>query len=130
MLAVLPDQPAGARGLPVEQRDWLMARLRRDADESPALHGVAPLRALVLPMVWLASLPYFLLVTTQYGYTFWVPTMIRDALQASNTTAGLIAGGIACVAAGVMLAVGASSDRTGERLVHASACAVLAALGA
>ena len=129
VLAFLPDQPAGARWLPVEQRDWLTARLRRDADESPAPHGVAPLRALVLPMIWLASLPYFLLVTTQYGYTFWAPTMIRDALQASNTTTGLITGGIACVAAGVMLAVGASSDRTGERFFHASACAVLAALG-
>ena len=115
VLAFLPDQPAGARWLPVEQRDWLTARLRRDADESPAPHGVAPLRALVLPMVWLASLP----VTSSSsqrstGYTFWAPTMIRDALQASNTTTGLITGGIACVAAGVMLAVGASSDRTGS----------------
>jgi MFS family permease len=36
VLAFLPDQPAGARWLPVEQRDWLTARLRRDADESPA----------------------------------------------------------------------------------------------
>ena len=129
VLAFLPDHPAGSRWLSVEQRDWLTARLRQDADESPAPHGVAPLRALVLPMIWLASLPYFLLVTTQYGYTFWAPTMIRDALQASNTTTGLITGGIACVAAGVMLAVGASSDRKGERVVHASACAVVAALG-
>jgi len=129
VLASLPDHPAGSRWLSVEQRDWLTARLRQDADESPAPHGVAPLRALVLPMIWLASLPYFLLITTQYGYTFWAPTMIRDALQASNTTTGLITGGIACVAAGVMLAVGASSDRTGERVIHASACAVVAALG-
>jgi MFS transporter, ACS family, tartrate transporter len=55
--------------------------------------------------------------------------MIRDALQASNTTTGLITGGIACVAAGMMLAVGANSDRTGGRYFHASACAVLAAVG-
>ena len=129
VLAVLPDRPAGARWLSVEQRDWLTARLRRDADESPAPHGVAPLRALVLPTIWLASLPYFLVITTQYGYIFWAPTMIRDALHASNLMTGLITGGIACVAAGVMLVVGASSDRTGERFFHASACAVLAALG-
>src|SRR5262245_9206259 len=129
VLAVLPDHPAGARWLSVEQRDWLMARLRRDADESPAPHDVAPLRAFLLPMVWLASLAYFLLVMTQYAYTFWAPTMIRDALQASNTTTGLITGGIACVAAATMLVVGASSDRMGERFFHASACAVLAALG-
>ncbi len=87
------------------------------------------LRALILPTIWLASLPYFLVVTTQYGYIFWAPTMIRDALRVSNTTTGLIAGGIACVAAVVMLAVGASSDSTGERFFHVGACAVFAALG-
>jgi ACS family tartrate transporter-like MFS transporter len=129
VLAFLPDHPAGARWLSVEQRDWLTARLQRDDDESPALMGVSPLRALVLPAVWLVSLPYFLAITTQYGYIFWAPTMIRDALHVSDTTTGLITGGIACVAAGMMLAVGASSDRTGERFFHASACAVLAALG-
>jgi ACS family tartrate transporter-like MFS transporter len=129
VLALLSDHPADSRWLSVEQRDWLTARLRRDADISPAPHGVPPLRALILPTIWLASLPYFLVITTQYGYIFWAPTMIRDALQASNTTTGLITGGIACVAAGVMLAVGARSDRTGERFFHAGACAVLAALG-
>ena len=129
VLALLPDDPASSRWLSVEQRDWITARVRRDADDSPAPHGVPPLRALTLPTLWLASLPYFLVITTAYGYTFWAPTMIRDALHASNTATGLIAGGIACVAAGVMLAVGASSDRTGERFFHASGCAVLAALG-
>jgi MFS transporter, ACS family, tartrate transporter len=129
VLALLPDDPASSRWLSVEQRDWLTARLRRDDDESPTLHEVPPLRALMLPMLWLASLPYFLMITTQYGYTFWAPTMIRDALQASNTTTGLITGGIACAGAGMMLAVGAISDRTGERYFHASGCAVLAAVG-
>ena len=91
VLALLTDQPADARWLSVEQRNWLTARLRRDAAESPAA-GVPPLRALVLPMVWLAALPYFLVITTAYGYTFWAPTLIRDALHASNTTTGLITG--------------------------------------
>jgi ACS family tartrate transporter-like MFS transporter len=129
VLALLPDDPASSRWLSVDQRDWLTGRLRRDADESPTLDEVPPLRALMLPMLWLASLPYFLMITTQYGYTFWAPTMIRDALQASNTTTGLITGGIACAGAGMMLAVGANSDRTGERYFHASGCAILAAVG-
>jgi MFS transporter, ACS family, tartrate transporter len=129
VLALLADRPAGARWLSVEQRDWLTARMRRDADESPAPHGVTPFRALVLPTVWLASLPYFLVITTQYGYIFWAPTMIRDALNTSNLTTGLITGGIACVATAVMLAVGASSDRTGERFFHAGASVAVTALG-
>ena len=81
---------------PRRRSQRLTARLRRDAGQSPTLAEVPPLRALMLPMLWLASLPYFLMITTQYGYTFWAPTMIRDALQASNTTTGLITGGIAC----------------------------------
>jgi ACS family tartrate transporter-like MFS transporter len=129
VLALLPDDPARSRWLSGEQRDWLTACLRGDADRSLAPHGVAPLRALMLPTLWLVSLPYFLAITTQYGYTFWAPTMIRDALHTSNTTTGLITGGIACVGAGVMIAVGASSDRTRERFFHAGACAVLAAVG-
>jgi ACS family tartrate transporter-like MFS transporter len=129
VLALLPDHPVAARWLSVEQRDWLTARLRQDEDESPAPDGVPPLRALVLPMVWLASLPYFLVITTQYGYSFWAPILIRDALHASNTTTGLVTGGIAGVATGMMLAMGASSDRTRERFFHAGACAALAALG-
>ena len=129
VLALLPDDPASSRWLSVEQRGWLTACLRRDADRSLAPHGVAPLRALMLPTLWLVSLPYFLAITTQYGYTFWAPTMIRDALHTSNTTTGLITGGIACLGAGMMLVVGASSDRTEERFFHAAGCAVLAALG-
>jgi MFS transporter, ACS family, tartrate transporter len=129
VLALLTDRPVAARWLSFEQRDWLTARLRRDDDESPAPEGVPPLRALVQPAVWLASLLYFLVITINYGYVFWAPTVIRDALHASNMTTGLIAGGIACVATGVMLAVGASSDRTGERFFHAGACLALAALG-
>lgn len=129
VLAFLPDHPAGSGWLSGEQRDWLTARLRRDADESPAPDGVPPLRALMLPTLWLVSLPYFFIITTQYSYIFWAPTMIRDALHVSDTTTGLITGGIACVAAGMMLAVGAISDRTGERFFTALGCAVLAALG-
>jgi ACS family tartrate transporter-like MFS transporter len=129
VLAVLSDSPATARWLSTDEREWLMARLRQDGDESSAPHGVPALRALLHPTVWLASVVYFLVLTSVYGYVFWAPTLIRDSLQSSNTTTGLITGGIAFAAATLMVVVGASSDRTGERFVHASACVVLTAIG-
>ena len=46
VLAFLPDHPAGSRWLSVEQRDWLTARLRQDADESPR-HTVSRRSALL-----------------------------------------------------------------------------------
>jgi ACS family tartrate transporter-like MFS transporter len=129
VLWFLTDRHEDAHWLSGAQRNWLAARLRRDGEESPAAHGLPPLRALAHPMVWLISLLYFLVVTTGYCYTFWAPIMIRDALNASNTATALITGLIAFVAAAVMVVVGGSSDRTNERYVHAAACGGLIALG-
>src|SRR5262245_46338741 len=67
VLAVLTDRVAEARWLSADQRAWLAARLARDAEECSAPHGLAPLRALAHPMVWLVALPYVLVATTQYG---------------------------------------------------------------
>jgi hypothetical protein len=39
-------------------------------------------------------LPFFLIITSLYGYTFWAPIVIRDALHASNLATGLITGAI------------------------------------
>ena len=68
-------------------------------------------------------------MTTHYVYQAWPPTVIRDALHASNLATGFITGGIACLAAVAALAAGASSDRAGERPLHVAAGAILEALG-
>jgi ACS family tartrate transporter-like MFS transporter len=129
VLAILTDRPAQAQWLSEPQREWLIARLQRDGDESTAPHGVPPLRALMHPIVMLLSLLYFLAMTSHYGYLFWAPTIVRDELHAGSTAAGLVTGGIACCAAGVMLIVGSSSDRTGERFFHTAVGLALAAMG-
>lgn len=125
----LTDQPEDARWLSETERTWLTTRLRRDQEESAAPHGVPPLRALKHPMVWLVSLPVFLLLTSAYSYTFWAPTIIRDTLHTSNMQTGLITGAIGCLGAVAMLIVGESSDRASERFLHAAGCAALVALG-
>jgi ACS family tartrate transporter-like MFS transporter len=128
-LALLTDQPEDARWLSGDQRDWLIERLRRDGTESAAAHGVAPLQALAYPMVWLLSVPHFLMAVPLYAYTFWAPLIIRDGLHASPVGTGLIVGGIACVSSTAMLLTGAHSDRAGERCLHAGAGALLTAAG-
>jgi MFS transporter, ACS family, tartrate transporter len=111
VLTLLTDRVEDARWLSGEQRAWLTARLQLDHDESTAPHGLPPLRALALPIIWLAALPLVLIITCLYGYTFWAPTVIRDTLHASNLATGLITGAIACLAAAAMLAVAASPLR-------------------
>jgi sugar phosphate permease len=128
-LALLTDRPSMARWLSVEQRDWLTARLERDADESSAPHGLPLLRVFLHPVVWLLSVFYFLVMMANWSYTYWAPTVIQDALHVSNTVTGVITGGIAGIAAIVMLVVGASSDRTAERFLHIGGCIAVIALG-
>jgi ACS family tartrate transporter-like MFS transporter len=129
VLALLTDRIEEARWLSSEQRAWLVARLRRDADESAAPHSVSLVHALSLPLVWLTAVSYLLVNTAIYGYTFWAPILIRDDLHTSDLTTALIVAAIACVVAMVMLAFAASSDRTGERCLHAAAGASLCVLG-
>ncbi len=127
VLLYLTDRPAAAHWLSPEQRDWLVARLKRDGEQARA-HGLPPLRALLHPVIWMSALIYFLALTTGYSYILWGPTLIRDALQTSNAATGLISGAIAAAAALVMLAISASSDRFGERFVHAAAAIAIGAL--
>jgi ACS family tartrate transporter-like MFS transporter len=129
VLAFLTDKIDDARWLTAEQRAWLAARLERDHDASSAEHGLPPLRVLVHPLVWLLGVTFFLLNTSAYAYGFWAPTVIRDALHTSDTWTVLIVGAIACVTTLSMLAVGASSDRTGERCLHTAACGIVGAVG-
>src|SRR5262249_51067582 len=123
------DRPSEARWLSHEQQEWLMARLDRDADQSSASHGLSAFRALMHPAVWMLSIVYFLVLTSNWGYVYWAPTVIQDALHVSDALTGIIIGGIAGVSTVAMLAVGASSDRTGERFFHVSACIVAISLG-
>jgi MFS family permease len=129
VLVLLTDRVEEAGWLSEDQRAWLAARLARDEDQSSAPHEVASLGALRHPLLWLAALPYLLTITAGYGYVFWAPTIIRDTLHVSNLATGFITGGIACVAGVAMLALGARSDRTGERCLYAGGTAFLGAIG-
>ena len=128
-LRYLPDRPSDAEWLTSSERSWLAARLEQDKREHPSDHRMPPLRALLHPLVWLAAIIQLLLTTASYGYLFWGPLLIRDTLHISNFATGMLTGAIAVLSAAGLLLVGASSDRSGERPLHAAACAAFAMLG-
>lgn len=130
VLQFMTEKPDEAKWLPDDQRRWLVAQLRHDLETSPAPHGLPPLRALVHPLIWLAALPELLVTTAGYAYLFWGPTLIREQLQLSYAGTGMMTAGIAVLCAIGMIAVGASSDRSGERVLHAAACAAMLAIAA
>ena len=128
-LVLLTDSPERARWLSDEQRVWLGERLRRDGEDSAAPHGVSALRGLAHPTVLMLSAPYFLYCTTFWSYTFWAPDFVRDTLRVSPVVTGLVTGLLACLAAAAMLAVGAISDRAGDRFRYMLAGLTLVMLG-
>jgi len=125
----LTDEPKDAHWLSDVQRSWLADRMRRDKETSGAPHGISPLQALAQPVIWLLALPYFLVLTAGYAYTFWSPTVIRDTLHTTDTQTALLTALFAVCSMLGILAMGVSSDRKHERLYHAAVCGVVIAVG-
>jgi ACS family tartrate transporter-like MFS transporter len=129
VLMYLTDEPKDAAWLGDAQRAWLVAQMQRDKVASSHTREMSSLQALAQPTVWLLAIPYFLMLTAGYGYTFWSPTVIRDALHTTDTHTALLTAGIAMVSMPAMLAVAASSDRKNERFYHAALGGALIAVG-
>ncbi|HLH76513.1 MAG TPA: MFS transporter [Candidatus Binataceae bacterium] len=126
VLRYLPDRPEQAGWLSVEQRQWLIARLRHENRPTPP--GGLCLGNIFDLQVGLLSAIYFLLVSSLYGIAMWLPQIIRNFGARSDFTIGLLAAIPYLIAAIAMVAVGRSSDRRGERRWHV-ALSLFAAAG-
>jgi MFS transporter, ACS family, tartrate transporter len=128
-LKYLDDGPKDALWLPTENRTWLSNRLCSECEASDSAHGSGLLRTMFHPLVWILALPYFLALTVWYGYVFWAPIVVREAIGSTDADTGLIIGAIATLSAVAMLVIGTSSDRGRERCVHAAVGIGLAGAG-
>jgi len=129
VLWLLTDKPADAHWLDDKQRAWLIDEMAKDAIASGGGHSMSTFHALKLPVVWILAIPYFLMLTAGYGYTFWIPTVIRDTLHTTDTSTALITAMIATVSMTVMLLTAINSDRMQERFFHAASSGLLIAIG-
>jgi ACS family tartrate transporter-like MFS transporter len=128
VLRFLTDCPQDAHWLSTQQRSWLSHRLEREQQQSAAA-DVSILRTFGNPLVWALTIPYFAFYTVSLGYALWAPTLVRDALKASNTTTGLVIGGIYALAVLVYFLAGMLSDRRDERCAVAAVGLALACTG-
>lgn len=123
----LPDTPADARWLSPRERGAMLAMIRADADSRHANARLS--QALLSARVWLLTLIYFMVAFGTYGISFWMPQILKALHGMSDIEVGF-ASAIPFIAAAVsMVAVGRSSDRSGERRYHLAASASVAALG-
>ena len=123
-LWVLPDGPARAPWLSAEEKQVIAARLA--AEPPGALHGFKEM--LQDARIWLLMIPDFSIVIALYGLNLWQPQMVK-ALGYSNIETGFIVALPYLLAVGAMVALGLSSDRSGERAGHVAFGAFAGAAG-
>jgi len=127
---LLTDRPAQARWLTEDERQHLEAELAREAAAMPTPAGWrAFVGAVARREIFLLVLAYFGIVTTSYGFSLWMPTVVKGLTGLSNFQVSLVAM-LPYLSGGIWTAVsGWSSDRTGERRFHTIAPMLAAAVG-
>jgi len=113
-LFYLDDGPATARWLPEAEKRWLIEALQRERDELRTIAGghsaISALRSL---LVWRFALGLFLIVTSGYGFSFFLPQIVKGLSGASDLAVGLWRAVPIAVAAVGMVTVAAHSEHTG-----------------
>lgn len=127
----LPDRPSDAPWLSDDEQQTLTADLQNESS-IPADGGQEANSALIAffhPLVWKLCLLYFCTMMGLYALSFWIPAIIKGLGWSGALQVGLISAIPWAIAVIFMLWLGGRSDRQGERRLHASAAAVLSAIG-
>lgn len=124
---VLPSNPAEAKFLSTEEREWVQRELEQEQKAKSCAKPIGALKALGIWRVWHAGLIVFSSNCGVYMLTFWMPQLIKSfSSQISATTIGFLVMVPHLVGFFAMVAVSRSSDRRLERKFHAAIPAALA----
>jgi D-galactonate transporter len=128
-LFFLTDSPAAAKWLSTEERSYLDATIRAEANDVVRRGHVSLRHALLHPRVWQLSLLSFTLLVGMYSISFWLPQIVKSFSGRDNVEVALLSAIPYIAAAIAMVVVGAHSDRKQERCVHIALAAVAGAVG-
>jgi ACS family tartrate transporter-like MFS transporter len=129
VLLYLTDSPEQAKWLAPEQREWLVGTMRAEHASAVQRHSIRWQAALRHPTVWQLCVILFACQTGSYGLTLWIPQIVQGLPGFGGLAVGMISAIPYAAAAVGMIVVGASSDRTGERLLHVAVPSAVAAAG-
>lgn len=122
----LDDGIASAKWLDAEEKkllDYHIAKEKEDKTRHSLMEGLIEWR------VWLYGLVYFCFVAGLYGFSFWLPQMIKSTGIKNALTIGLLTAIPNAIAIVGMIWAGRRSDRTLERRRHTLLCGVVAGAG-
>jgi len=124
----LTDRPRQAMWLLPEEREALEGELEKERAATAAKHRMTFTEALRHPKVLLLVTAYFFVVAGNYGLEFFLPSILKSwyGLKMSDITTFMLFPPLVAISG--QLFVGWSSDRTGERRIHAVVPIVIGAL--
>ena len=130
VLVYLTDYPKHATWLSGEQRDWLVARMKREEDARRSLHNADRLAAIMQWRVWLLIAIYFTVAVGTNAGGAYFPKLIKEQFESLSTfQIGLLSAlPHVCAVVGMTL-FGISSDRRHERRGHLAVAALMGATG-
>lgn len=126
VLFYLDDNIDSAKWLSTAERGLLKANIEADRKKKTS---VALGDAFRRPVVWWLALAYFGAAMGQYGFSFWLPSIIKRMGVASPLDIGLLSAIPYAFGIAAMLVVGRSADRHGEHRWHYLVPCAIAAMG-
>jgi MFS transporter, ACS family, tartrate transporter len=123
-LYYLTDSPMQAKWLRPDQRVWLAGELEKERAERR--DRVSVWQGLTDPNVILLSAILFFGLSATYAVNLWLPQIIQQVSHYGDSTVSLLAAIPSFCALPLMLWAGRHSDRSGERVLHASIPRVIA----
>jgi sugar phosphate permease len=123
-MPLMSDRPSDAKWISKEEKDFLVTTLAREKAERQAIfekagtHVVSYKKLLTDKYLWMMTLIYLCYTTGQYGYTIWLPTILKNLTKMSLTNVGWLSTLPFIMALGGLYVFGALSDKTGNRRLY------------
>lgn len=126
---LMTDRPSQAHWLADDEREWLTTTMDEELARHQKGHPHHFLAGLKDPRTIAYSALYFGLVCGIYGLGLWMPTIVAALGKFSTMQVGFIVAIPYTIAAVFVYFWSKRSDRTGNRVLHATVSMVMAAVG-
>ena len=125
----LADRPSQASWLNEDEKKYLTERFEKEVAAKAAVKHYSVLQAFSDKKVLKLCVTYFLWITGFWGFNYWMPSVLKAASGWSNMAIGWLVVPPMVISMIVMIWIGHSSSKTGEKRWHGASGMFIAAVG-